>query len=405
MKAESHLLPPSSARSRRVGLACAAAVALFAAGCGVRSNTSSNSATAPFTVGYIGEFTGAGAAQNVPERDGLNAWAQARNAHGGYKHHPVKVITCDSTTTVRGAVECTSKMNDAGVVIVGGVTGEVEAAVARLQAQNKLVFTNNPTLNPHKGSAVFQVPPDSSGGIALALKKAKASGINTMGVITTDNTTGIILGKVLSAQSKNAGVDVTTQLMSLTATDATVQLSKLKAKHVGSLYIGMLGAPAIAVMNAVSALGFDGPIFVLAANVQPHFLGSVKQAMPSAIYGVPPDVYQTPALLTGTAKSGIDQLEADYQKASERSWNADKLSLVTPFIAEVSMEVMDQLGPKPTLSDATHYLTTKTVETALGPISFKNPAVQDGNLPTALAMATKATLKWMPCSSSARLSC
>ncbi len=391
-------------RGARV-VAALAGVALFVAACGSSTSSASDGGSAAFTVGYIGEYTGAGASQNVPELEGLNAWAKARNAEGGYNGHPVKVISCDSTTTVPGAVACTSKMNDAGVVIVGGVTGEVVAAAARLRSQDKVVFTNNPTLNPEKGSNLFQVPPNSAGGIALALKTVKASGIDTMGVITTDNTTGISLGKTLDAEAPKAGVKVSTELMSLKATDATVQLSKLKAAKVGSLYIGMLGAPAIAAMHAVATLGFSGPIFVLAANVQPHFLVSIKQAMPPAMYGVPPDVYQTPMLLTGTAKAGVEKLKADYAKAAGQDWNDDKLSLVTPFIAEVAMNVMDQLGPSPTLKQASRLLTTKTLDTALGSISFSDPNVQDGNLPAALAMATSAQPVWVACASSSLLTC
>jgi ABC-type branched-subunit amino acid transport system substrate-binding protein len=388
-------------------VAVVAVAMLLAAGCSSSGGSSGGKSSdkAPFTVAYIGEFTGAGASQNIPELDGLKAWEKARNADGGYKGHPVKVLSCDSTTTVPGAVACASQVEDAGVVIVGGVTGEVVAAAKRLESQNKVVFTNNPTLNPKPGSNLFQVPPNSSAGIALALKTAKANGIDTMGVITTDNTTGVSLGKTLDVEAPKAGVTVSTELMSLTATDATVQLSKLKAKNVGSLYIGMLGAPAIAAMNAVATLGFDGPIFVLAANVQPHFLVSIKQSLPSAIYGVPPDVYQTPNLLTGTAKTGIDQLKADYAKASGQQWNDDKLSLVTPFIAEVAMELMDQLGAKPALKDGAKYLTTKKIDTAMGSISFPDPHEQDGALPAKMAMATADNPTWVACVTTAHLKC
>jgi ABC-type branched-subunit amino acid transport system substrate-binding protein len=378
-------------------LLCAGALAA----CGSSSSTGGTAKLTKeaFHIEFIGDLSGPAAEQNVPEAAGLKAWAQTINATGGVDGHPVDISTCDARSSTTGAVTCAQQVpSGVGVVIEEGAAGELKAGPPILQGKGKLVLTDVPTANPAPGSNLFQVSQPLANDMAADIALAKQSGYTNIGVLTTSDATGQAVSGIFSAAAPKVGVKVEIQ-------DATVQMSQLQADHAQVLYVGALGEPAVAAMQAAHTLNWSGPIFVLPADVTQTFIQTIKTAMPAQLYGQPPSSYQLIPVLTGVGRTKFDQLEASYKKITGKQWDTNALAPITTFLGSLAGTVMQHLGADPTLSQAESFMLTGTITTPLGPIAFPSPKFQDGNLPAPVGEATSSPLQWGPCKSSALLKC
>lgn len=270
---------------RRTALVATVSLALCAtllAACGGGSSSSSSSPpakTAPkltkaaFHIEFIGDLSGPDAEQNVPEEAGINAWAQAINATGGVAGHPVDITTCDATSSTTGAITCAQQVpSNVGVVVEEGSAGEVKAGPPILQGKGKLVLTDVPTANPAPGSNLFQVSAPLANDMAADIALVKRDGYTNIGVLTTSDATGQAVSGIFNSAGPKAGVKVEIQEIPISAVDATVQMARLKADHAQVLYVGTLGEPAVAALQAAHSLSWSGPIFVLPADVTQTFI-------------------------------------------------------------------------------------------------------------------------------------
>lgn len=382
--------------------------AVLLAACGSSSSTGATAKLTKeaFRIEFIGDLSGPAAEQNVPEAAGLKAWAQTINATGGVAGHPVDISTCDARSSTTGAVTCAQQVpSGVGVVIEEGSAGELKAGPPILQGKGKLVLTDVPTANPAPGSNLFQVSRPLASDMAADIALAKQSGYTNIGVLTTSDATGQAVSGIFNAAAPKVGVKVEIQEIPNSAVDATVQMSQLQADHAQVLYVGALGEPAVAAMQAAHTLKWSGPIFVLPADVTQTFIQTIKTAMPAQLYGQPPSSYQLIPVLTGIGRTKFDQLEASYKKVTGKVWDTNALAPITTFLGSLAGTVMQHLGADPTLSQAESFLLTGTVTTPLGPIAFPSPKFQDGNLPAPVGEATASPLQWGPCQSSALLKC
>ena len=406
---------PSARRPKRrlrAGASAGAVLCLGAllAACGSSSSVSSTAAPkltkAPFNIEFIGDLTGPDAEQNTPEAAGLKAWAQTVNATGGIVGHRVDVTTCDAASSTTGAVTCAQQVpSGVGVVVEEGSAGELKAGPPILRGKGKLALTDVPTANPARGSNLFQVSQPLASDMAADIALAKKNGINNIGVISTSDATGQAVSSIFNALAPKAGVKVEIHEIATTAVDATVQIAQLQAAHAQMLYVGTLGEPAIAAMQAAHTLNWSGPIFVLPADVTQTFIGAVGSSMPTRLYGQPPSAYQLIPVLTGSDLAKFQTLQAQYKKVSGKAWDTQTQAPITAFLGSLAGTVMQHLGADPTLSQDETFLLNGTVTTPLGPIAFPSSTNQDGNLPAPIGEATASPLEWGPCKSSSTLKC
>lgn len=389
-----------------VGGACMAMALAACAGGSSNSSAASSSRLkkAALHIGVIEDETGANATTNLPQVNGLKAWQTFVNETGGIAGHPVDLHFCDSRTSTTAAATCASQVATSGIVVENGLTGEMEAAAPILKQEGKVDITVTPTENPPAGSNLFQASPGLAAGIATILQAAKANHITNVGVVTDNSASGTFEVGAFTKTAPTYGVTFEDQILPTGSVDATTQVSKLKADHIGMLYIGTLGTAADVVVEAAKTEGLAVPMMVNAGNVNDEFLSSIANTMPSQIYGAPFSDFEVPSLLTGATKASVDSFLARYQKVTGKAWNLSKQDLAVPITAQAAADVLVALGAHPSLQAAEHYILTHPLA-GIATIQFPSTGVQDATLPIRLAEATKTSSSWGACTPSQLLTC
>jgi ABC-type branched-subunit amino acid transport system substrate-binding protein len=390
------------------GGTCIASLLALAACSSSSPGSSGSSNTQPtkaaLHIGVIEDETGANATTNVPQVNGLKAWQAYVNDTGGIDGHPVDLQFCDSQTSVTAATTCASQVASDGIVIENGLTGEMNAAAAILQQEGKVDITVTPTENPPSGSNLFQASPGLATGVATILQTAKANHITNVGLVTDNSASGTFEVGAFTKTAPGYGVTFEDQTLPTGSVDATIQVSKLQADHVGLLYVGTLGASADVVVEAAKTEGVTVPIVVNAGNVNDEFLRSIANAMPNQIYGAPFSDFEVPSLLTGAAKAAVGDFLSRYRKVTGTAWDFAKQDLAVPVAAAAAASVLAAVGPDPSLQAAEHYILTHPLP-GIATLQFPSSGVQDASLPIRLAEATKSSTSWGVCTSSALLTC
>lgn len=395
---------PGMAGQWRV-LVSASAVLFTAVACS--SATTGGSAAggkSTLTIGVINDATGSQAPTVVPQVNGMVAWAKVIDALGGLDGHQVKMDVCDGQSTTTGTLACGQKLTGDGIVISEGTTGEVDAVAPQLLRSGKVVLTPDPTLNPPAGSNLFQTVPALSAGVKTFLTTAKINKITSLGLVTTDDASGIAITKAVDGAAGHLGLAVTSQLIADDATDATVQVQKLLSARVGMIYDGVVGAEGVLVLKAAKALGVKVPIVVNAGDVYPSFLAAAAGSIPGQIYGAPPANLAVPGLLQGSEATALQTFEKQYKKALGKPMNLATTNFIGVVQGSNAANILLALGPNPSLSATESYLRKHKVGGVL-PLQFPAAGLQVVSQTVGLAEAHADSRLWGACATSAVLTC
>lgn len=378
--------------------------------CGGGSSSSSASAgggsgKGDLAIGVIGDTTGSGSSVTIPQLAGVQAWAKVQNAHGGLQGHHIRIDVCDAASSVTRALNCVPKMADDGIVISETLTGEVKAEDPALAKQGKVAFTLNPTIMPASGSSIFQASPAFGAGIKAIFSAAKARGISSVGVVTTDDASGQAIEGVVNGIGSALGITVRTEHVQASTVDATVPVSKLLQSHVGLVYAGIPGTGAVAVLSAMQTLHTDVPVAVNAADVNARFLAAAAGKRPDVVYGAPYSNLEVIPLLKGATRDAIQGFTKDYRKVAARPLDLKQTDLAGAVVASAAANALLALGDDPSADDVKSYLRSKTVP---GLVALRWPANGPqvvNNLAVSIAAAKAASDSWGACPSSGALQC
>lgn len=380
----------------------ASAVLLIATACG--SATSAAGGKSALTVGVIGEETGSQAPTVVPQVNGMVAWGKVINAMGGLHGRPVKVDVCDGQSTTTGTLTCGHKLSSDGIILSEGTTGQVTAVSKQLRLAGKAVLTPDPTLNPPAGSNLFQSVPPLSAGVRTFLGTAKLNGIKSVGLLTTDDASGIAISNAVGGAAGRLGLKVSKQLIAPDATDATVQVQKLLSAKAGMIYDGVVGSEGVVGLKALKALGVTAPIVVNAGDVYPSFLTAAAGSIPGQIYGAPPSNYAVADLLKGADHAALQTFENQYQKALHKPMDLTMTNFIGVVQASNAANILLELGPDPALSKVESFLRSHTVG-GVAPLRFPASGLQVVGQQVGLAEAKPGSKQWGACVTSAVLRC
>ena len=141
--------------------------------------------------------------------------------------------------------------------------------------------------------------------IAAALVSAvKKSGLHTIGVLYTTDTSGTHQLEAAQAAAKTAGLTVVSQPQTAGVTDVTPQLLKLKSMGADVFYLASIGANTAAAVSSYKTLGLTVPVVAGAAAVTNAFLKSLPNGIPANLYGTSELIGDTTGLRRRSSRRG-----------------------------------------------------------------------------------------------------
>jgi ABC-type branched-subunit amino acid transport system substrate-binding protein len=355
--------------ARLSGVAAVVAAVTLAAGVAACSSTSSSpsaSASTPGKSAYqldsIIDLTGNDAESGVAQQAGMKYFLQQLNAVGGIDGHPVTVKYCDATSTPQGAAQCAQQFAGNNLHLVIAQTDDPPTRGALPYLTKDIVLSVDPVLLPTTSQAnVFQTA-GSSATIAEALVSAvKKSGLHTIGVVYTTDTSGTHQLAAAQTAAKAAGLTVVSQPQTDGATDVTPQLLQLKSAGAQVIYVASVGANSAAVVSSYKTLGLTMPIVVGAADVTNSFLRSLSSGVPAKLYGTSQYVGSTAGLPAAVQKAWA-QYRADFKKDEKQPADTQTTSAIyIGCVAEAALKSSKTFS----LTEMEHFLQTNTI-TCLG---------------------------------------
>jgi branched-chain amino acid transport system substrate-binding protein len=246
----------------------------------------------PYVIGNIGNYSGPYAPDSVGARDGLQAWQDYTNAHGGINGHPVKVIIMDDKTDSSDALtDVKTLIQQDHVLALVGIETVTELGWVPYMAKQDVALIGDDLANTTTTTYpnFFAEGTTDNVGYYYALPKAAASlGKTSYGAIYCAESTecGQIADNQKAAASAAGVKFVFSQSASATATTYISQC--LAAKASGATALSLLLGEAIAqeVAQACEQQGYH-PQFLQAANGFTQ--GEASSAALQGVIGPVPD--------------------------------------------------------------------------------------------------------------------
>lgn len=388
--------PHKRPRMCRQAVGALALLSLALSACASSGGGSSKAST--LEVGVIADMTGTYAAQGDPDIvRGIDDWVTVTNAEGGLDGHTVKADVCDTTSTIVGASTCAHQFSHVGDVLAMVVPAEISAANRILASSGKVVFTQTPLENPAHGSNLYQVVPPIATYLKTFLAAGVASGKHSLGLIVTDDASGVGISKAINAVAGALKVTVDTKTIPSDATDATVQVEQLEADKVDMIFDGGVGTAGIGILRSIKQLGLTNvPVGVEAGNVEDEFLTAASGAIPGQIYGPPNSEFSFPVLLSGQNAKAAATFEAQFKKVTGHAMNTATSSVFGALLVDWAAHLLAGAGSNPSLSAAQSYLRKHALP-GFTPLRFPATGTQDAAQALVLAEAKAGAKVWTPC--------
>lgn len=263
-------------------LACALVlVAGFLCATGGRSLGAASSG-APFKVGVILGVTGATGNLGQHELDGARLAAAAINGTGGVSGHPLELVFEDDAGVPDNAVNAFNHItSDPAVLAIFGSTlgTNTDAILPLAQRVGISVLAPNSTydITHHGNPWVFRIAVPANVEVDALTALLKERGLTRIAVLNSTDAYGSQGAALIARQ---AGLTIVAhESFPLTASDVTVQLTKIRTANAQALVLwGSAPLVGVALRNAAQ-LGMTMPIFSGLAADNP---GNIKAAANAA---------------------------------------------------------------------------------------------------------------------------
>ena len=330
------------------GAAAALTLAVLVAACssgstassggGLTSGSSTSGGKSAYVIGSIIDLTGNDATSGAAQQAGMGYFLQQLNASGGVNGHPLKVTYCDAASTPQGAAQCAQQFAGLSTHLVLTQTDDPPTRGALPYLTKELVVAVDPVLLPKSGTNVFQATA-SGAVIAKALVSAvKSSGLGTIGVLYTTDTSGTHQLAAAQAAAKAAGITVVSQPQTPGVTDVTPQLLKLKSMGAQVIYLASVGANTAAAVTSYHTLGLTIPVVAGAAAVTDSFLKSLPDGVPANLYGVSQLIGDTAGLPAAESQAWTQYQAAFTRYAKEPVDTQTTSAIYVGCVAEAALK-------------------------------------------------------------------
>ena len=318
---------------------------------------SGGAAGSAIEVGSIIDLTGVDATSGAAQQAGMGYFLQQLNAGGGINGHPLKVTYCDAASTPQGAAQCAQQFAGLSSHVVLTQTSDPPTRGALPHLTNDLVVDVDPILLPKSGTNVFQATAAGSVVAAALVNAVKKSGLHTIGVLYTTDTSGTHQLEAAQGAAKSAGITVVSQPQTPGVTDVTPQLLKLKSMGADVFYLASIGANTAAAVSSYKTLGLTVPVVAGAAAVTNAFLKSLPNGVPANLYGTSELIGDTSGLPAPIVQAWSQYRSAFTKYANEPVDTQTTSAIYVGCVAEAALKV----SPAFSVSAMARQLETGTI--------------------------------------------
>ncbi len=197
-----------------------------------------DAASEPYVIGAVTCESGPASTLGRPEADSIQLAVDEINRAGGVNGHPLQVTIIDDETSPANAVNATRRLLDQHVLAIIGtsITQGSLAMVPVAQAAKVPMISlasSASVIEPVSDHAyIFKIPPTDTAVARILQKHMKAAGIEKVGAVYRNDDYGKTgIAHFLDA-GKADGFSVSdSEAIDSTATDATTQLTKVRASN------------------------------------------------------------------------------------------------------------------------------------------------------------------------------
>jgi branched-chain amino acid transport system substrate-binding protein len=195
-------------------------------------------------------------------------------------------VFCDDKTSSDGAVSCAQKLKrqDRVDIVYGPIIAGPQAAAAAVFGKDIASVTSSPDVYPEANTPVFSASGNSHGFTRATLKFAKDQGWQRVAILATNDATGQRSIDDINAENKSIGLDIFTERMGPTDSDASAQLNRLMQHHPQYIWLASTGASVGVGLKGLKQLNVNIPTALIWSNTTNAFLAAAKNAFPTNTY-------------------------------------------------------------------------------------------------------------------------
>jgi branched-chain amino acid transport system substrate-binding protein len=271
-----------SMRSRALLLACVAALAATAAGCGddesSTTSPSSKSGAKPLRVAVLIDETGTNLSGEQRARAVLEAWTKARNDKGGVAGHPVELVIRDTKgEPARATAAATAVAGDSSIVAAISFDANAESIYAKRLVTAGIPVIGGMGFDPRVWGAVpnwYSVTTNFPSVINSALVLAKSVGATKPAyAVCAEVATCAAIGGIAQAASTSLGMSYAgTIKLAAAKPDYTAQCLSIKKSGVDFVALAHGSQVDLRFAKQCGTQGFAGGIGMMSGSIEPELM-------------------------------------------------------------------------------------------------------------------------------------
>ncbi|MBV8600815.1 MAG: ABC transporter substrate-binding protein [Candidatus Eremiobacteraeota bacterium] len=264
--------------------------ALFVAGGLSLRPQAGDAANEPYVIGAVVCESGPAATLGRPEADSIQLAVDEINKSGGVNGHPLQVTVIDDETSPANAVNATRRLVDQHVLAILGTSitqGSLAMVPIAQQAHIPMIaYASSATvIEPVESHQwIFKIPPTDTSVAQMMQKFMKAQGTTRFGAVYRNDDYGKTGIAHFSEAGKGEGFEVVaSEAIDATATDATTQLTKLRAANPQGILVWSTLPSVYVVAKGYRQLSLGNlPLYFSDGAADQRFLDQAGQALNGA---------------------------------------------------------------------------------------------------------------------------
>ena len=246
-------------------------------------------ANEPYLIGAVVCESGPASTLGRPEADSIQLAIDEINKAGGINGHPLKAIIVDDESSPANAVNGVRRLLDEHVLVILG-SSITQASLAMLpvaqQAHIPMIAyaSSAAVIEPvSEHQWIFKIPTTDTAVAETIQQFMKARGLTKVGAIYRNDDYGKIGVAHFSGAGKASGFEVIgSEAIDATATDATTQLTKLRAANPQALLVWSTLPSVYVVAKSYQQLNIKVPMYFSDGAADLRFLEQAGSALDGA---------------------------------------------------------------------------------------------------------------------------